>query len=187
MHMAHVLPGETVLVEAAAGGVGSLLVQLARNAGARVVAAAGGSRKADVTAELGAERTLDYLQADWADRVRTEVGGVDVVFDGVGGTIGEASFELLRTGGRFCAFGRASGTFTQLPDDAAAQRGVTLLRGGPITPQQTLELALAALAEATAGRLRPLIGQTFKLEEAARAHVAIEARQTLGKTLLIVG
>lgn len=123
---ADIQAGETVLVEAAAGGVGSLLVQLASAVGARVVAAAGGERKLRVVRELGADETVDYTEPGWTERVRD---GVDVVFDGVGGEIGHAAFELVRPGGRFCAFGLASGTFTQIPDADAARRNVTVVRG----------------------------------------------------------
>lgn len=180
---AEVRPGDTVLVEAAAGGVGSLLVQLATGAGARVVAAAGGERKLQVARELGADEVVDYTDPAWTERVRD---GVDVVFDGVGGEIGRAAFELVRPGGRFCAFGLASGTFTQIPDSEAAGRNVAVVRAARPTPEGMRELTKAALAEAQAGRLRPVIGQTFPLEDAAKAHGAIEARETVGKTLLLV-
>jgi NADPH2:quinone reductase len=176
--------GETVLVEAAAGGVGSLLVQLARNAGATVVAAAGEPRKLELAAELGAEMAVDYTEDGWAKLVREQLGGVDVVFDGVGGAVARSAFGLVRAGGRFCGFGLASGTWAQLPE--ADGGDVTVLRGTGMTPDESLELTRAALAEATAGRLRPVIGQTFPLERAADAHAAIEARATIGKTLLIV-
>jgi NADPH:quinone reductase len=132
--------GETVLVEAAAGGVGSLLLQLARNAGARVVAAAGGGRKLSLAAELGAGVTVDYNEPGWAEQVRPRVGGVDVVFDGVGGRVGREAFDLLRAGGRFCAFGMASGAFTRIPDGEDARRGVTVIRGAPVTPEELREL-----------------------------------------------
>ena len=184
MRAAGVRRGETVLVEAAAGGVGSLLVQLAVSAGARVVAAAGRERKLQVAREVGADEAVDYTEPAWTERVRD---GVDVVFDGVGGEIGRAAFELVRPGGRFCAFGLASGTFTQIPESEAAQRDVTVVHGARPTPEQMRELTKAALAEAQAGRLRPVIGQTFRLEDAAAAHRAIEARETVGKTLLLVG
>jgi NADPH2:quinone reductase len=175
-------PGETVLVEAAAGGVGSLLVQLARNTGARVVAAAGGERKLEVARELGAEVRVDYTHPEWAQSIE----GVDVVFDGVGGEVGAAAFELVRPGGRFVAFGLASGSFTRVSDDEAERRGVTLVRGTGAAPTDLVGLTRDALAAAAAGRLRPLIGQTFPLERAAEAHAAIEARETVGKTLLLV-
>jgi NADPH:quinone reductase len=177
--------GETVLVEAAAGGVGSLLVQLARQAGARVVAVAGGPRKVSVATELGADVAVDYTVAGWADQVRDRVGSVDVVFDGVGGQVGGTALRLLADGGRFCAFGMASGSFSDLADGQTADRGITVLRGAPVSPAQMRELSLAALTEAAAGRLRPLIGQTFPLEHAADAHAAIAGRATVGKTLLL--
>jgi NADPH2:quinone reductase len=187
MRAATVQPGETVLVEAAAGGVGSLLVQLARNAGARVVGAAGGQRKLEVARRLGAGVVADYAQPDWTGRLRSEVGNLDVVFDGVGGSIGRASFELLRKGGRFCPFGMASGSFTRISDAEAEARQASLIRGLRQTPDELRDLARAALSEAGAGRLHPLIGQTFTLERAADAHAAIEQRATVGKTLLVVG
>jgi NADPH2:quinone reductase len=178
--------GETVLVEAAAGGVGTLLVQLARNAGAQVVALAGGERKLSVARELGADVAIDYREDGWAQRVRDAVGEVDVVFDGVGGDVGLATFALLRTGGRFCPFGMASGSFAPIPAQEAEARGVALLRGGPPSPEDLTELTRAALEEAAAGRLRPIVGQAVPLEDAAAAHAAIEARATIGKTLLVV-
>jgi NADPH2:quinone reductase len=176
--------GQTVLVEAAAGGVGSLLVQLARGAGARVVAAAGGPRKVALARELGADVAVDYSGPGWADEARAAAGPVDVVFDGVGGQISAAAAGLLREGGRFCAFGMASGSFAAIGADEAARRGITVVRGAPVSPEQMRDLTIAALAEATAGRLRPVIGQTFPLDQAAAAHAAIAARATVGKTLL---
>jgi NADPH2:quinone reductase len=186
MRSAQAQAGETVLVEAAAGGVGSLLVQLARTAGARVVGAARGARKLELARELGASVVVDYSEAGWATLVRSAAGEVDVVFDGVGGSIGRTAFELLRAGGRFSTFGMASGAFAQLPEGAVEARRITVLRGARATPDELRELARAALAEAAAGRLRPLIGQTFPLEQAAAAHRAIEQRATVGKTLLQV-
>lgn len=178
--------GETVLVPAAAGGVGSLLVQLTRNAGARVVAAAGDDRKLELARELGAELAVNYRRPGWTEQVRAEVAdGVDVAFDGVGGTIGRASFELVRRGGRFVPFGMASGEASNVPDDEATARGVTILQTSRPTPSEMLDLTRAALAEAAAGRLHPVIGQRFPLADAAKAHATIEARQTIGKTLLV--
>jgi NADPH2:quinone reductase len=178
--------GETALVEAAAGGVGSLLVQLARAAGARVVAVAGGPRKVGLARELGADIAADYGDPGWASQVRAAAGPVDVVFDGVGGPVGAAALGLLREGGRFCVFGMASGSFTEVPDEATAARGITVVRGAPVGPAQMRELSVAALARAAAGTLRPVIGQTFPLDRAADAHAAIAGRATVGKTLLLV-
>jgi NADPH2:quinone reductase len=179
-------PGDTVLIEAAAGGVGTLLVQLARNAGARVVALAGQSRKLAIARDLGADLTVDYSRDGWEKQVRDAAGQVDVVFDGVGGDIGLAAFGLLAAGGRFCPFGMASGSFAPVPPNLARDRQVTVRAGAGGSPEELAELARTALAEAAAGRLRPVVGQEFELAEAARAHAAIEARQTVGKTLLAV-
>jgi NADPH2:quinone reductase len=178
--------GDTVLVEAAAGGVGTLLVQFARNAGARVVALAGGERKLAVARDLGAGLVVDYRDAGWPSLVREAVGKVDVVFDGVGGGIGLAAFGLLGDGGRFCPFGMASGGFTPVGQDLARERGVSVLRNGPPDAERIRALSKAALDEAAAGRIRPVIGQEFALSQAAAAHEAIETRATIGKTLLAV-
>lgn len=184
--LAGLLPGETVLVEAAAGGVGTLLVQLARNAGARVVGLARGERKLVIVRELGADVAIDYGDGDWPRRVRDAVGGVDVVFDGVGGEIGRDAFGLLRPGGRFCPFGMASGSFAGVTGELAGPRQVTVRAGFGADPAKLREFARTALAEAAGGRIRPVIGQEVELARAAAAHAAIEARATIGKTLLAV-
>jgi NADPH2:quinone reductase len=183
---AAVRPGDTVLVEAAAGGVGSLLVQLARRAGARVVAVAGGARKAAVAAELGADRVVDSSDPSWSARVRDAVDVIDVVFDGVGGELGRAALALLADGGRFVPFGMASGAFTPVTDDELARRRLTVVRMEPRDLDEMNALTRRALAAAVAGHLHPVVGQTFPLERAADAHVAIETRATIGKTLLQV-
>jgi NADPH:quinone reductase len=178
--------GDTVLVEAAAGGVGTLLVQIAREAGARVVALAGGAGKIEVVRDLGVDLAVDYSLDDWERRVRDAAGEVDVVFDGVGGDVGLAAFGLLRAGGRFCPFGMASGSFAPVTPELAQARQVAVRAGAAASPDELAALVRTALAEAEAGRLRPVIGQEFALSAAARAHAAIEARATVGKTLLTV-
>jgi NADPH:quinone reductase len=184
---AGVRPGDTVLVEAAAGGVGSLLVQLAKRAGARVVAAAGGEDKLEVARALGADVGVDYRRASWTDEIGSSVDGrgVDVVFDGVGGSIGRDAFRLLGRGGRLCSFGMASGSFATISDEDLGDRGVTRLRGAVADPREIVELTARALSGAAAGELRAVIGQTRPLANAAEAHRAIEARRAIGKTLLV--
>ena len=99
-------PGETVLVEAAGGGVGTLLVQLARHAGAAVVAAAAGAAKLELATSLGATATVDYTRSDWPDRVREAYpGGVDVAFDGVGADVGRAALSSCGRAGASCPSG----------------------------------------------------------------------------------
>jgi NADPH2:quinone reductase len=173
--------GERVLIEAAAGGVGTLLVQLAKAAGGTVVALAGGPRKTQLASTLGADDAVDYLDPDWPTRLG---GPVDVVFDGVGGDIGRIAFAQLAPGGRILTYGLASGTWTAIPEDEAAARGVTVVRP-TAGPEEMRRLTLSALRAAADGRLRPVIGQRFPLERAADAHAAMEARQTVGKTLLV--
>jgi NADPH2:quinone reductase len=129
--------------------------------------------------------TKTDTRSGWADRIASEVGSVDVVFDGVGGSIGRTGFDLLRAGGRFCAFGMASGSFAGVTQEQIDARKARVIRGGRATPQELRDLARTGLAEAAAGRLKPLIGQTFPLEQAAVAHAAIEQRATVGKTLLL--
>ncbi|WP_103348498.1 zinc-binding dehydrogenase [Amycolatopsis sp. CA-128772] len=178
VHATSVRPGDRVLVEAAAGGVGGLLVQLAKAAGATVIGAAGGPAK--VARVLGADSVADYLRPDWT----SSIDPVDVVFDGVGGRIGTAAFGLLRPGGRMALYGLAGGAWTEVSEEDAAARGVSLVRSIG-SPDRMRAFTESALAEAAAGRLVPVIGQRFPLEKAADAHAAIESRATVGKTLLV--
>ncbi|MWK33857.1 zinc-binding dehydrogenase [Actinomadura sp. J1-007] len=173
--------GERVLVEAAAGGVGTLLVQLAKAAGLRVVAAVGGERKAEVARGLGADDVVDYTEPGWTERA----GAVDVVFDGVGGEIARAAFGLLRRGGRMVSFGLASGEWSAVSEEDAAERGVALVQAAA-TPEEMRAFTRDVLERAAAGTVRPVIGQRFPLERAGEAHAAIQSRATVGKTLLDV-
>ncbi len=184
---AAIVPGETVLVEAAAGGVGSLLVQLAKRAGGLVIAAVGGGRKLGVARSLGADIVVDYRGESWGDEVASAIGGakVDVVFDGVGGSIGREAFALLGAGGRLCTFGMASGAFATVTDEELQDRDVTQVRGAVADQDQMRALTERALSTVGAGQLRPLIGQRVPLARAAEAHRTIEARATIGKTLLV--
>ncbi|WP_143342861.1 zinc-binding dehydrogenase, partial [Crossiella equi] len=165
----------------AAGGVGGLLVQLARARGATVLAAAGGAHKLAHARGLGADAVVDYTGPDWT-RGQAEV---DVVFDGVGGDIGRAAFTLLARGGRMVSYGLASGEWAAVPEEEAAARGIALVSLTP-NPELVRTSTEHVLAEAAAGRLRPIIGQRFALADAAGAHRAIESRTTIGKTLLEV-
>ncbi|MBB4701375.1 NADPH2:quinone reductase [Sphaerisporangium siamense] len=186
---AKVEAGEWVLVTAAAGGMGVLLVQLARAAGARVAAAARGERKLDLVRGLGAEITADYTEPGWAGRVRAAIGtGPSVVFDGAGGEIGREAFGIMQSGGRISAHGAPSGGFGAIDPDEARRRGITVrgIQDVQLEAPERRRLAGRALAEAAAGRLEPVIGRTFPLAGAADAHAAIESRAVLGKALLVI-
>jgi NADPH:quinone reductase len=183
--------GEWVLVTAAAGGAGSLLVQMVREAGARVVAAARGERKLALARELGAEVTVDYSERGWQHRVREAVGGGggDIAFDGAGGESGEASFEAVAQGGRFLTYGTSGGVNARVGPRAAEQRQVrvtNVLEAGPPDKATVRELLMEALASAAQGRIRPVIGSTYPLERARDAHASLAERTTVGKSLLLV-
>lgn len=109
------------------------------------------------------------------------------MFDGVGGAIAHEALDLLARKGRMVSFGAASGRWADIAPDTAVKRDVTLLSIPRPTPHESRAFTRRAFAEAVAGRLHPLIGQRFPLEQAAYAHAAIESRVTVGKTLLEVG
>jgi NADPH2:quinone reductase len=177
------------VVPAAAGGIGTLLVQYAKHAGATVIGLAGGPEKVALVRANGADLAVDYKDGDWPARVREYLGArtATVVFDGVGGAVARAAVDLLGPGGRHLVFGwSGEGLQTGVPylvDGVSEQvLGPVMLgkAGGP-HPVRTLELR--ALAEAAAGRLTPAV-QRFPLAEAAAAHRALETRGTTGKVVL---
>lgn len=188
---AAVRPGDQVLITAAAGGLGTLLIQLARHAGARVIAAARGEAKLALTERLGAEVTIDYSESGWAERVRAATGGRGprVVLDGAGGTMGDAALAITADGGRFLGYGAAAGEFAGAAADDARARGVEVLGLADLNtgPDGRAGYAARALERVAAGQLEVVIGQTYPLGDAARAHAAIEERTALGRTLLRVG
>lgn len=192
LDVAHLDDGEWVLVNAAAGGAGVLLVQMLHARGARVVGAARGDRKLGLVGDLGAETVVDYSEPEWTDRVRAAAGGrrgIDVILDGAGGRLGEQAFETIATGGRFITYGTSSGKFAEIDHRRATDREVKvtgLLDLPTLDLEARKRLTERAFAELAAGRIRPVIGQTFPLEQAAQAHTAIAARATLGKTLLVI-
>lgn len=189
VHLGRLVPEDVVLVTAAAGGIGSLLVQAARNAGAVVIGLAGGASKVERVRELGAAVAVDYDRPDWIESVRAALNGraPTVGFDGVGGAPGRAVLDLLGKGGRLISFGWASGQPIEVDEAELAVRGLTItpfLGPNPAdVPYDQRELETRALAEVAAGRLRPAV-QTFPLASAAAAHVALESRSTMGKVVL---
>jgi NADPH2:quinone reductase len=176
---ANVRPGERVLINAASGSLGTLLVPALKAAGAEVVGAARGARKLDFIREWGADDAVDYSTPNWTDKVNE----VDVVFDGSGGDIGTAAYTLVRPGGRFLAYGSSAGEF---PKTEPARDGVTVIGILDMSKDVDKSAALTEmLRKAVDGAITPLVGQTFPLDQARAAHEAIEARQTVGKTLLL--
>lgn len=189
-------PDSVAVVPAAAGGIGTLLVQYAKNAGATVIGLAGGPAKVALVEENGADLAVDYKQPDWPEKVRAYLGErtATVVFDSVGGDTGRAAVDLLGKGGQHVVFGWSGAglhdgealTFT--PEELAA-RGITSESVlGPVMLQKAggdvRNLELAALDAATTGTLRPAVHR-FPLADAAGAHRALETRGTTGKVVLI--
>lgn len=181
--------GDVVLVVGASGGLGILSVQLARTRAARVVAVARDERKLARIRQLGADAVIDSETLDWVEQARHALGGegASVILDNVGGSVGEAAFALIAPHGRFSAHGTPSGRFAQIDPTEAERVGVTVrgIQDVQLSDEDIKRLTEQALAEAAAGRLTPLIGQTFPLSRAADAHAAIESRSVFGKTLLL--
>ncbi|WP_018177477.1 zinc-binding dehydrogenase [Jongsikchunia kroppenstedtii] len=184
---AQVGAGDVVVVTAAAGGVGGILVQLCVAAGARVIGLAGNAGKLGHATDLGAHAAINYRDTDWVEQLRAAAPhGVDVVFDGIGGDTTEALYPETRSGGRYLQHGAASGRWKPLDETAARQRDVTVIGLNAIGVSGMFDFTERAFELGASGRIRPTVGQVFRLDDAALAHAAIEARAVTGKTLLLV-
>ena len=189
---AHLQPGETVVVMAAAGGVGSLAVQLARTFGAgRVVAVASTAEKRALATELGADATVDSGEDDLTGAIREACGGrSDVVLEMTGGPTTEACLATLAPFGRLVVYGMASRQPTAPVDVGrlmARSQGVIgfWLAHAMRDPARLLAAPMAELLDLVAeGSLRAVVGDTYPLSEARRAHEDLRARRTVGKLLL---
>ena len=181
---------DVVLVTAAAGGLGTLLVQAAAATGCTVVGAAGGDAKVDLARSMGAGIAADYLAAGWSDAVRAALGdrGVTVALDGVGGSIGRTAFELIEPGGRMVLFGYTAGAPMPLEAADLFARGVAVSAAiGPrmsARPGGIQRLAELAVERLETGAWSPVVDR-FSLADAAEAHRALAGRQTTGKVVLI--
>jgi len=184
--------GETILVHAAAGGVGSILVQWAKHLGATVIATAGSEAKAERARSLGADHVILYRDQDVAAEVRrlTDGKGVPVAYDSVGAATFEGTLASLARRGLFISFGNASGPVPAF-EPARLQRAGSLFFTRPTmgdyatTVAELDDSAAALFAVIASGAVRIDIGQTFPLSEARAAHEALEGRDTVGASLLI--
>ena len=189
---APVTAGQAVLIHAAAGGVGSILVQWARALGATVIATAGAEEKRAAVRALGADHVLDGAAADLADAVRAATGGrgVDIVYDGVGQATFDASLASLARRGRLVSFGNASGPVPPI-DPLGLSRAGSLHFTRPtlfdyVATTEELDAAAAALfAVLESGAAAVDIGAEWPLADAAKAQQALAARATSGSCLLI--
>ena len=189
-------PGDTVVIHAAAGGVGTLAVQLAKLLGAGcVIATAGGPEKLRLARELGADEAIDYLRENFPARINeiTESRGADLILESVGGQTLERSFECLAVLGRVVTFGNASGAQADLNSlwNRIRTRSQALIGfnfSAALHRPDLRDSSFATLIDYLAdGRLRVVIRHCYALSEVATAHAALENRRTVGKILLGVG
>lgn len=184
--------GKTVLINAAAGGVGSLLVQLAKLHGARVIAACGTNEKLEAAKSFGADVVVNYTLPNWSQQVKeaTDNKGVDIVFEMVGGEVYNQSIKSLAQGGQMIVYGAASGEQGTIHpeyfvDENISQSGFNLAFFVMNRTQEWQEALGAVIGMMAEGKLKPRVAHTFDLHDAAEAHRQIEARKTIGKVLLM--
>lgn len=183
-------PGETVLIQAGAGGVGLAAIQLARRAGATVLATASSAERLERIAAFGLHRGIDYSADGWVDEVRSFTGGrgVDLVVDSVGGGVLTQSIACLAYRGRAITVGNA-GRSGRPPDVSALGAGNQSLTGvflgAEIATARARALIQAHIGSVAAGSLRVLVDRTFPLSEAAAAHAYLESRQAVGRVVLV--
>ncbi|MFG2189790.1 zinc-binding alcohol dehydrogenase family protein [Nocardia iowensis] len=189
LETARLTGSETVLIEAAATGIGSFLTQVAKESGAaRIIATAGGPAKAERARELGADEVIDHNDPEWPARLRETLGGatLDVVFDSIGGSTAIAVLDAMTPlRGRMLSYGWLSGAPAQLTAADLITRGLTLIGcAGPDWLARVADARTAALHRAAAGGVDPLVEAVLPLDQASRAHQLIEDRVPLGKIIL---
>lgn len=184
--------GETTLLHAAAGGVGLLLVQMAHNLGARVIATVSTEEKATLARDAGADEIILYSETDFETETKRMTGGkgVDVVYDSVGKTTFEKGLNLLRPRGMMVLFGGSSGAVPALDPITLTQKGSLYLTRPSLgnyiaTREELVSRSGAVFAMMAAGKLKLRIEHIYPLAEAQRAHRELEGRKTTGKLLLI--
>jgi NADPH2:quinone reductase len=186
--------GKTVLVNAAAGGVGSLLVQLTKLAGAKtVIAGASATRKLDFARSLGADSGVNYTQSDWVEQVRAASGGAgpDIIYESVGGSVTKACLEALAPLGQLVTYGALNILDFQfgVPELIGLifkNQSLTGFALAALLTPSRLKASLAELFDLTLrGEIKVTIGGIYPLERAAEAHRALESRGTTGKLVLV--
>jgi NADPH2:quinone reductase len=184
--------GETILVHAAAGGVGQIMTQWAKAIGATVIATVGSKEKAEIVRRLGADHVVLYRDQDVAAEVRriTDGKGVPVAYDSVGKDTFEGTLKSLAKRGLFVSFGNASGPpppfeARQLMANGSLFFTRPTMGDYQLTTEELDASAAALFAMIGSGKVKIEIGQTFPLAEARKAHEALESRSTTGSSLLI--
>jgi len=189
---AKIQSGQTVLIHAAAGGVGTLLVQIAKQMGAgKIIATGSNVEKLAVAKSLGADELINYTESDWAQKVKDATGGkgVDLILDATGGEILRNSFSCLAPFGRLISYGNPSGGSTSIEAFTLVNNNHILQGFGLasyfVKPDLMQEAYQYLFSQAATGKLKVHIGQTFPLKDAAEAHRQMENRKTTGKIVLI--
>jgi NADPH2:quinone reductase len=184
--------GETALIHAAAGGVGLLLVQMAKQTGARVIGTAGTADKIKLAREAGADEMINYREQDFEAETKRFTGGkgVDVVYDGVGQSTFDKGLNVLRPRGYMVLFGASSGPVAPVDPIKLLQKGSLFLTrpslGHYIASREELERrASDVLGMVANGKLKLRIEHVYKLQDAQQAHRDLEGRKTSGKLLVV--
>ncbi len=184
--------GETALVHAAAGGVGLLLVQMARAIGARVIGTASSEEKAKLAREAGADEVIVFTKQDFEAEVKRLTGGkgVDVVYDGVGKATFERNLNVMRLRGMLVLYGMSSGPVPPVDPAKLSEKGSlymarTTLAHFTATREELLARTGALFRMIAEGKLKLRIAKTYPLAEAPQAHRDMEARKIAGKLLLV--
>jgi NADPH2:quinone reductase len=186
----HLQPGETVLIQAGAGGVGLAAIQLAKRAGATVVATASRDDRLTRLGEFGVDHPVNYSRDDWVELVRAATGGrgVDLGVDSVGGRILDGTLRCLAYRGRAITVGNA-GREQRAPDISPLPMGNRSLTGvflgAEITTERARTMIERLIEEVAAERLQVVVDRTYPLSEAAAAHAYIESRHAFGRVVLI--
>ncbi len=183
-------PGETILVHAAAGGVGTASIQLARHLGLRVIASASSEEKLALARKLGAEVTIDYTREDFVERVLEATGrrGADIIFESIGGDFLNRDIRAAAPFARIIVFGMAGGEAAKPDIEAMYANSVSVSAFWLVTvmrdPARVQPLASELLALVGPGGLRPVIGRVYRLADGAQAFRDIESRRSVGKLIL---
>jgi len=186
-------PGDTILLHAAAGGVGLIVSQWAKLLGLTVIGTVSTEAKAELARAHGCAYTINYSHEDVAARVRELTGGVgvDVVFDSVGRSTFESSLDSLRRRGLMVCLGTASGPVPPFNPHILARKGSLFLTRPALAdyiadPAEKAELAAEVFGHVAAGRIRIEINQRYALEDAEKAHRDLEARETTGSSIFVI-
>ena len=191
---ARLLAGETVLVHAGAGAVGSAAIRVAQVLGARVIATAGGPQKVDICRGLGADLAIDYRQTDFVEAVRSATGGrgADVIFDPVGGQVFERSRRCIAPEGRIVVIGFASGTIPNVPVNHPLLKLYSIVGSAVgIYREQLPEVWLDAVNQVfdlyNTGRISPLIHSVLEFDQVPSGYRLLAERASWGKVIIAVG